>query len=167
MIVEFLVVLIVALIIANILAALIKPKKRQQPFAYDAGSYETAETPEVVETNELALDAFDEKHALLSGSVTAANQKISSMAERLSTVEKAVADLIEQKLALQGTTNESTQKELDYEKLDFRLKVLEGEIDNIKNPRPKTKTFYGKQEDPMEKEIKALVFNTKKKDSPQ
>jgi len=47
--------------------------------------------------------------------------------------------------------------------MDFRLSVLEQQLDEIKNPRKHPKTFYGKVNDPLESEIQSLVFNSKRK----
>lgn len=88
------------------------------------------------------------------GKVIANEQKIKLLTFRIETLEKTLAQLIKR-----GDFNNNT----DFEKIDFKIKVLEDEIENLKNPRKQTNTFFGKKNDPLEKEIRALAFNSKRK----
>jgi len=157
MIILYLVVFIVALILANILIAIVKPKRRRQ-LAFSGEPQETqAIEPQII----TALQSIDEKHSLVQGTVSAVSQKISILNERVTNLENAVTGIIETRV---DTQQKHEADGLDYEKLDFRVKVLEQKIDETGKPKEaqKQKTFFGKVDDEMEKEIRSLAFNTKK-----
>lgn len=162
MILVYLIVFIVALIIANLLVVLARPRRRNPLWksegapANDSAPLE----PEII----TALSSIDEKHSMVQGSVQAINQKMNILGDRVSNLESAVTGIIESKV---GADHKQSEQEVDYEKVDFRVKVLEQKIDSweaqtLKAPVQKSKTFYGKLNDDMEKEIKSLAFNTKK-----
>lgn len=88
------------------------------------------------------------------GKVIANEQKIKILNHRFDNLERAFSEFASKKV------NDS---DVDLEKIDFKIKVLESEIEKIKYPKEKEHTFYGKKNDPLEKEIRSLVFNTKKK----
>jgi hypothetical protein len=162
MIFAYLAVFIVALILANIFIIVAKPKKRasaaEAEASLEAGNGGSAyvEHPEVI----TALQDMDEKHSLVQGSLQATNQKLGILNGRLTEVERAVSGIIETRMG--GSEGASKQEDADYEKIDFRISVLEDEIDRLKSPKHAPKTFYGRVDPDTEKEIKALVFNSKK-----
>jgi hypothetical protein len=151
-IIIFLVVLIIALIFANIFIRILrkdrKPHylKEQVPTAR-----QTAVIPEVI----THIETIHEKNAMVTGNLTATNRKLELVNDRVANLERAVSEIAEIKIG--------TDKTVDMEKMDFRLNVLEQQIDEIKNPQVKENTFYGKKNDPMEDEIRSLVFNSKRK----
>ncbi|MDD3159556.1 MAG: hypothetical protein PHQ98_01140 [Candidatus ainarchaeum sp.] len=100
----------------------------------------------------------------LKGTILATNQKVKLVSERLDNIEKVVTEIAEKETKLNNEEKLITNEinEIDIEKMDFRLKVIEQEIDNIKNPKPKIHTFYGKENDEMEETIKAAIFNRKR-----
>ncbi len=98
---------------------------------------------------------IDEQEFLNYGKVIANEQKIKIIDNRMNNVEKVLAE-VTRKQFFGG-------EELDYEKIDFRLKLLEKEVEKIKKPEEKKNTFFGKENDEMEETIKALAFNSKKK----
>ena len=153
MIIIFLIVLIVALIFANIFVRILrkerKPHYLAEPVAQDTS---VAIVPEVI----THLEGIHEKNAMVEGNLSATSRKLELVNERVANLERAVSEMAEIKL-------ENGNKTMDMEKIDFRISVLEQQLDEIKNPKPKTHTFYGKKNDPMEEEIRSLVFNTKKK----
>jgi len=162
MILLYLIVLIVALVIANILVALARPKRRNPSWKNENAvvSDNAPLEPEII----TALSSIDEKHSLVQGSVQAINQKMNILSDRVSNLESAVTGIIESKV---GSDHKQAEQEVDYEKVDFRVKVLEQKIDSLETKIPrapvqKSNTFYGKLNDDMEKEIKSLAFNTKK-----
>ncbi len=105
-------------------------------------------------SNELIVN--DEKQFMNNGKIIANEQKIKILNNRIENVEKVVSEIVKHRVL-------EDENSFDYEKIDFRIKVLEKEIDNIKNPIIHKKTFFGKENDKMEKKIKALAFNSSKK----
>src|SRR5690606_16630014 len=96
-----------------------------------------------------------EREFLDHGKLIANEQKIKIMNHRLDNLERALTELIKKNV------NES---DIDFEKIDFKIKVIEKQIEELKNPnRSHPQTFYGKTHDPLEKEIKSLAFNSKRK----
>ncbi len=182
MIFEALGVAIVLLIIANVAINLKRRKQTKKPFYFNANYSATTAGTEVeviqepreftketqsfsqeTKTNYLSPQIRSEKEYLLHGAVSAANQKLVILNDRITNVEKAVSSLIEEKI--NSPKQIEKESDFDYEKFDFRIKVLEQELDEIKNPSPVQKTFYGKTDDEMEDRIKSLAFNSKKKTS--
>jgi hypothetical protein len=151
MIFIFLVVLIVALIVANVL---ISVTDRTDYYEEQHKHWSKAVEPEIVMP---VTKKENETDFLDKGKVIANEQKIKVMNQRVSNLEKALTEYAQK--GISGNANES----VDLEKMDFRLKVLEQELDDMKNPKKKEKTFYGKKNDPMEDTIKSLVFNSKTK----
>ena len=153
MIIIFLIVLIVALILANIFIRIIrkdrKPHYLKEPVVQSAS---VTIVPEVI----THLEGIHEKNAMVEGNLSATSRKLELVNERVGNLERAVSEMAEIKLANGNTTT-------DIEKIDFRISVLEQQLDEIKNPKSKEHTFYGKKDDPMEDEIRSLVFNTKRK----
>ncbi len=94
-----------------------------------------------------------EKDFLEYGKIIANEQKIKILNHRLDNLERALTQLAKKI---------TTEDDLDIEKIDFKIKVLEQKIDELKKPVHKN-TFFGKEHDPLEKEIKALAFNSKRK----
>jgi predicted nucleic acid-binding Zn-ribbon protein len=157
MIITFLIVLVVALIIGNILVSIAMPKKRKEKgFTYM--SVDQVHEPEVVQNN--SLEIIHEKTSMMDSKLISINQKLALMNERIAGMEKAMTEMIDQKI--KAETNQLLGQDVDMEKIDFRIKVLEQQIDDIKNPKEKPNTFYGKLDPEMEKTVKSLAFNTKK-----
>ncbi|MEK6959334.1 MAG: hypothetical protein AABW59_04800 [archaeon] len=154
MIFVYLIVFIVALVLANIFVAVAVPKSN----SYTPKEEKQGLEPEVVEV----INAIDERHAITKGSLEATNRKLMVMNDRVNTMEKALSEVIKKKMEI---AEDARQKEdVDMEKIDFRLKVLEQQIENLKHPKQHThsNTFYGKVDPELEKEVKALAFNTKR-----
>jgi len=152
MIIIFLVVLIVALILANIFVRILrKDKKPHYLKEQNTVTVRNEIIPEVI----THIETIHEKNALVEGNLSATNRKLGLINERVANLEKAVSEMAEIKIG--------DNKTVDMEQVDFRLSVLEQQLDEIKNPKAKPKTFYGKVNDPLEHEIKSLVFNSKRK----
>ncbi len=152
MIIIFLVVLIVALILANIFVRILrKDRKPHYLKEQTAVAQNSTMVPEII----THIETIHENHALVQGNLSATNNKLNLINERVGNLEKAVSGIVETKI--------NYNKSVDIEKIDFRINVLEQQLDEIKNPKQKTKTFYGKESDPMEKKIRSLVFNSKRK----
>ncbi|MFA5931535.1 MAG: hypothetical protein WC821_04460 [archaeon] len=95
MIIVFLVILIMALIIANILISSVKPQKQQEKgFAYPGQDSDYIENPEVIEK----VNNLHENTALIQGSLQSTNKKMEIISERLSTLEKVVMTIVETKI---------------------------------------------------------------------
>jgi len=157
MIITFLIVLVVALILGNLLLSIALPKRKQEK-GFTNVCLEDVHEPEVIQNN--SLETIHEKTSLMDSRLVSINQKLSLMNERISGMERALTELIDQKIKNESIA--ALGQEIDLEKIDFKIKVLEQQIDDIKNPKEKPKTFYGKLDPDMEKTVKSLAFNTKK-----
>ena len=93
MIIVFLIVLIMALIIANMLISVAKPNKTKEK-GYANPYYEDVQIPEVIDK----IDYLHENTALIKGTLTATNQKIDLLNNRVSTLEKVVTAISAQKI---------------------------------------------------------------------
>jgi len=153
MIFTFLIVLIVALILANLFISY-KDKTNYDKQHHSWGN-KNAVAVEVVKPVETKKPT--EQEFLNFGKVIANEQKIKILNERVITLENALSAVAKKGLQLEN------HEEVDYERIEFKIKLLEQEIDDIKNPKPKPTTFYGQENDPMEATIKSLVFNSTKK----
>jgi hypothetical protein len=160
MIINILAGLILALVFSHIIISFVdtKPTKKIKhiPIKYEYKNNQGIISPEVVYP--LAKET-SEKEFLNYGKVIANEQKIKLIDLRINELESVLATLSEEEIK----KNEKNKAGFDFEKIDFKIKVLEQEIEKIKNPKEKPKTFYGKENDPMEETIKSLVFNSKKK----
>ena len=94
MILIFLIVLIVALIIANILVSVSKRRKTIER-AFVNPTLEYSNEVEVMPTK---IDELRENNALLQGSLQATNRKLDMLNERVSLVEKIVMNMVQKKL---------------------------------------------------------------------
>lgn len=95
MIEVFLIVLIMALIIANMLVAVAKPKRDEEK--EPAGDYFAggdAQVPEVIEK----IEDLHEHTSLIKGTLSATNQKLELLNKRVSTLENAVTFLSSEKV---------------------------------------------------------------------
>jgi hypothetical protein len=147
MIIVFLTLVVIGLIITNLI---IDNKQEHNP--------KTNSNPKIISNSKIiTINQNNEDFFELKGKLIATNQKLKLISERLNTTEKVIAQVLEKDQIISLQTNE-----IDVEKLDFRIKVIENEIENIKNPKPKIKTFYGKENDEMEEKIRSLVFNKKR-----
>jgi len=99
MIFVFLIILVVALILANLLITASKPKKQERGFANPSSDF--AEDPEVIEK----VENIHEKAVLIQGSIQATNRKIEMINDRLSTLEKVVMTVVEGKISSQTKNN--------------------------------------------------------------
>jgi len=164
MIIVFLIVVIVALVIANVALAIIKPKKVSQRGHINIGS--DAIEPEIVPV----LNEISEQHALVSGSVEASNKKIELINKRLNTLESVVTTMVEKKLDSPKTNSKTNdESEIKIKLLNefrddakIRIEVLESLVEKL-NGKPlvkkkKLETFDKKTED----RIHSLVYNTRK-----
>ncbi len=95
MILVFLIILIMALIIANILIAAVKPRNAGEKGFANPTDYQIEE-PEVIVEH---LTGLKENHAILTGAITATNKKMDLLNERLTTLEKVVMAITQQKLS--------------------------------------------------------------------
>ena len=123
----------VILIIANILISFVGPKKSYNLQHNDWHANQNSVVPEVVRPVE--TKAVEQKEFLNFGKVIANEQKLTIMNQRVTHMEKAVAEIGKKELSLE--TNEA----VDFERIEFKVKLLEQEIDEIKNPKPKPTTF--------------------------
>jgi len=106
MIIVFLIVLIMALIIANVLVSAARPRKSaEKGFANTATEY--IDDPEVLQ----AMQNVHESTAMLHGSIHAVNAKLNLLNERVTTLEKVVSGMINEKI----TTSEKKEIETDSE----------------------------------------------------
>ena len=179
MIFVFLVVLIVALIMANVLIVVLKPKKNYQKGFLNPGfEYESQRDVGVVEVI-TDTQPKSEETALMNGSIKSMNQKMVLLNTRLLNLEKAVSALVKQKLdepkQLEGNTpkgnsevDAKTIKKLNdltafRDDTKIRIEVLEKELEKVKGKplvkKKKLKTFDKK----TEQDIRALVYNTGRK----
>lgn len=96
MIVVFLIVLIMALIIANMLIGLARPRHTEEKGIVDPyGDF--AEVPEVIEK----IDNLHENTSVIKGSLAATNQKLDLLNQRVSTLENVVMTVTAQKIGEQ------------------------------------------------------------------
>ncbi len=152
MIFTFLIVLIIALVMANVFVSF---SDRKGYYSEQNKSWEKAIEPEIIMP---VVKETKEEDFLNKGKIIANEQKIKVLNQRLGNLEKVVFAVAERGI------ESGKQEEIDVEKMDFRLKVLEQEIETLKNPKKENgKTFYGQKNDPMEEKIKSLVFNSRKK----
>jgi hypothetical protein len=113
----------------------------------------------VVVSERTVVHETNEQEFLNYGKVIANEQKIKVLNQRLGNLEHTTATIAK----TQVESFPIEEGKVDLEKFDFRIKVLEQQIDDIQNPKPKPDTFYGQKNDPMEATIQSLVFNSKKK----
>ncbi len=101
MIFVFLVILIMALIIANILISAAKPRRGEEKgFANPTDA--VYEEPEVIVEH---LTGIKENHLVLKGAISATNKKIDLLNDRLTTLEKVVMTITQQKISESKTEN--------------------------------------------------------------
>lgn len=93
MIIVFLIVLIIALIIANMLISTAYPKKTEKGFVKVFEDQETI-TPEVIDN----ITQIKENNMMIQGSLQATNKKVEMINERLATLEKVMITMVEKKL---------------------------------------------------------------------
>ena len=179
MIFVFLVVLIVALIMANVLIVVLKPKKNYQKGFLNPGfEYESQRDVGAVEVI-TETESKSEETALMNGSIKSMNQKMSLLNTRLLNLEKAVSALVKEKIdepkQLKGNTPKGNSekdaktikklKDLTEFRDDakIRLEVLEKELEKVTGKplvkKKKLETF----DDKTESDIRALVYNTGRK----
>jgi hypothetical protein len=153
MIIIALILTILILIIANTIVS--TNKKRQ--FEKQKVRWKNAEVEIITKSQKPAQETSiikTEKQFINFGRTIANEQKINLLNKRLENVEKAITGIAKNNLL--------NEEPFDYEKVDFRLKVIEKQLDEIKNPVEKKNTFFGRENDAMEERIKALAFNCKK-----
>ena len=93
MIFVFLIVLIMALIIGNLLISVVRPRRKaERGFANPSTDY--AEVPEVIEH----MQNLHENTALIQGSLQATNRKIDLLNNRVIALEKVVTELVQEKI---------------------------------------------------------------------
>ena len=158
MIIEFLAGIAVVLVVGHVLITFVgkNDKYHKQKQTWKVHNAEVV-SPIAVSERTIVRET-GEQEFLNYGKVIANEQKIKVLNTRLGNLEQTVA-------AVAKTQIESLpidESKVDLEKFDFRLKVLEQQIDEIKNPKAKPDTFYGQKDDPMEETIRALAFNRKR-----
>jgi len=159
MIIEGLAGFVVLLLIGHFLISFVGKSEKYDKQKY---KWKTAHALEFeVETiqKEKVQAKTGEQEFLNYGKVIANEQKLNVLNGRLANLEETVATVAKTQVENSGAGDKS----VDLEKIEFKIKVLEQQIDDIKNPKAKPDTFYGKKNDPMEETIKSLVFNSKKK----
>lgn len=77
-----------ALIIANMLVSIAKPMKGEEK-GFANPYFDYAEVPEVIEK----IDGLHENTAMIRGALTATNQKLELLNQRVSTLEKVIMTL--------------------------------------------------------------------------
>jgi hypothetical protein len=164
MVVVFLIVLIVALIVANILISALIPKKRREKGFTNLTNIETQiiQEPELVENSQ--LEVISERTTIMDSRLASINQKIGMINERMTNLERAVTTLIDSQIKNSNNNEQkliNTNTEIDIEKIDFKIKNLEQQVEELKKPKPVQKTFYGRVDPKMEHKIKSLAFNRK------
>ncbi|NMA44905.1 MAG: hypothetical protein GX950_03800 [Candidatus Diapherotrites archaeon] len=164
MIIVFLIVLIVALIIANILISTLVPKKRREKGYANITNTKTqiVEEPELVDNG--YLEVISERTTKMDSRIASINQKVGMINERITNLEKAITCLIDSQINFENNSGKkanNTHTDFDFEKLEFKIKNLEQQVDELKNPRTPQKTFYGRVDPKMERKIKSLAFNKK------
>ena len=179
MIFVFLVVLIVALIIANVLIVVLKPKKKSQKGFLNPGfEYESQRDVEAVEV--ITENKPNSEETLqINGSIKSMNQKMGLLNTRLLNLEKAVSALVKEKIdepkQLNGRTTKGNSeidaktkkklKDLTEFKDDakIRIEVMEKALEEMEGKplveKKKLETFDTK----TEKKIQSLVYNTGRK----
>jgi hypothetical protein len=179
MIFVFLVVLIVALIIANVLLVVLKPKKSYQKGFLNPGFESESErnfgAVEIMTENK----PNHEETIMINGSIKSMNQKMGLINTRLLNLERAVSALVKEKLddpkrldetITKGNTkidSKTTKKIKDLTEFrddaKIRLEVLEKQLEEMKGKplveKKKLETFDKK----TEADIRALVYNTGRK----
>lgn len=93
MIIVFLIVLIMALIIANMLVSVARPSKSEEK-GFLNPYFDSAEVPEVIEK----IDDLHENTAMIKGALNATNQKLDLLNQRVSTLEQVVTTLSSEKI---------------------------------------------------------------------
>ncbi len=93
MIIVFLVVLAVALILANLLITTAYPKKNEKGFVEPFDESESLH-PEVIDN----ITEIKENNMIIQGSLQATNKKVEMINERLATLEKVVITMVERKI---------------------------------------------------------------------
>jgi hypothetical protein len=153
MIIIALILTILILIMANIIVSTNKKKQfEKQKKRWKNTEFEIiTKNPEPVQETSIIKT---EKQFINFGRTIANEQKINLLNKRLENVEKAITGIAKNSLL--------NEEPFDYEKIDFRLKVIEQQLNEIKNPVEKKNTFFGKENDKMEEKIKALAFNSRK-----
>lgn len=170
MILETLIIFLIVLLVAHALIHIIFRKKyskqsekwnfEKEAILISRGNWEPIESNNKNNTEtEIILPKTTPKKTsendfLNYGKVIANEQKIKLLTFRIETLEKTLAQLIK---------SSNTTDDVDIEKIDFKIKVLETEIEKLRNSINQPQTFFGKKNDPLEKEIKALAFNSKRK----
>lgn len=103
MIIVFLIVLIMALIIANFLVSTIRPKTSYTNYELGLSNpaYEIIEEPEVIQT----IGDLKENTSLMQGAINATARKLDMINERINNLEKVVMELVEKKIK-EPTENE-------------------------------------------------------------
>jgi len=173
MIFVFLIVLIVALILANIFVAVLRPKESPQK-GFVNPSVEEAEEPEVVAEPEKT-----EETALANGSINSINQKLTLMNRRMLGLERTVSALAKAKVdgakqvkgkapKIAPKDDAKTKKKLKdltefRDDAKIRLEVMEKELEKLKGKPLVEKKKLEKFDDKTEEKIKSLVYNTGKK----
>lgn len=164
MVIVTLIVLIVALILANLLISILIPKKRREKGFANLTNTQSIEVqePEVIENK--SLETINERTTNMDYRLASINQKMGIMNERLTNLEKATTSLIDSQIRQTDNSEQkliNTNTEIDIEKIDFKIKNLEQQVEELKKPKTIQKTFYGRVDPKMEHKIKSLAFNKK------
>lgn len=146
-----------------LISALIPKKRREKGFT-NVTNIETrlVEEPEVVENSH--LEVISERTTKIDSRIASINQKIGMINERMTNLEKAVTSLIDSQIRNSDNNKQkliNTNTEIDIEKIDFKIKNLEQQVEELKKPKNPQKTFYGRVDPKMEHKIKSLAFNKK------
>lgn len=93
MIIVFMIVLAIALVLANILITAAYPKKSERGFVEPFSNDEVIH-PEVVDN----ITQIKENNMIIQGSLQATNKKVEMINERLATLEKVIITMVEKKI---------------------------------------------------------------------
>jgi hypothetical protein len=98
MIIVFLIVLAIALVLANILITAAYPKKNEkgfvEPFNNNNNNTNEVFQPEVIDN----ITQIKENNMIIQGSLQATNKKVEMINERLATLEKVIITMVEKKI---------------------------------------------------------------------
>ena len=174
MIFLFLIVLIMALILANVFISALVPKKRKQKGFMNPGNSNQSMAEEADAEVVSQRESRASENALVPGTIISLNQKMGLLNTRLLNLEQAVSALAREKIDSDIKQNtENGLNSLEKKKLkdisDFkedakiRIEVIESELEKLKGKPLVTQKKLETFDDKTEEKIRSLVYNTGRK----